>query len=69
MKSRIKEVLARQGVTMRWLASALGVHWVTVSRWCTDEGVGGMRLRDAGRVAAALGCRVSDLFDDEAGGK
>ena len=67
MKSRIKEVLARQGVTMRWLASALGVHEVTVSRWCTDEGIGGLRLRDAERVAAALGCRVAGLFDEEGG--
>ena len=69
MRSRIKAAIAENRTTARSLAAALGVHEVTVSRWCTDEGIGGLRLRDAERVAVALGCRVSDLFDDEAGGK
>lgn len=64
MRPRIKALLAERGLTMRWLASAMGVHEITVSRWCTPEGFGGMRMRDAEGVAYALRCRVSDLFDE-----
>ncbi len=51
-------------MTMQGLADAAGVHRDTVGRWCTDDGIGGMRMKDAESVAAALGCRVSDLYGE-----
>lgn len=62
MISRVKVLLAERRMTMQGLADAAGVHRDTVGRWCTDDGIGGMRMKDAEVVAAALGCRVSDLF-------
>ncbi len=64
MISRVKVLLAERRMTMQGLADAAGVHRDTVGRWCTDEGIGGMRMKDAESVAAALGCRVSDLFGE-----
>ena len=64
MRSRIKAAIAEGRTTARSLAADLGVHEVTVQRWCTDDGIGGMRRKDAERVAAALGCRVADLFKE-----
>ena len=64
MISRVKVLLAERRMTMQGLADAAGVHRDTVGRWCTDEGIGGMRMKDAESVAAARGCRVSDLFGE-----
>lgn len=64
MISRVKVLLAERRMTMQGLANAAGVHRDTVGRWCTDDGIGGMRMKDAESVAAALGCRVSDLFGE-----
>lgn len=64
MISRVKVLLAERRMTMQGLADAAGVHRDTVGRWCTDDGIGGMRMKDAESVAAALGCRVSDLFGE-----
>ena len=64
MISRVRVLLAERRMTMQGLADAAGVHRDTVGRWCTDEGIGGMRMKDAESVAAALGCRVSDLFGE-----
>ena len=64
MISRVRVLLAERRMTMQGLADAAGVHRDTVGRWCTDDGIGGMRMKDAESVAAALGCRVSDLFGE-----
>lgn len=64
MISRVRVLLAERRMTMQGLADATGVHRDTVGRWCTDEGIGGMRMKDAESVADALGCRVSDLYGE-----
>ncbi|WP_418836968.1 helix-turn-helix domain-containing protein [Paratractidigestivibacter faecalis] len=64
MISRVRVLLAERRMTMQGLADAAGVHRDTVGRWCTDDGIGGMRMKDAESVAAALGCRVSDLYGE-----
>lgn len=64
MISRVRVLLAERRMTMQGLADAAGVHRDTVGRWCTDDGIGGMRMKDAESVAAVLGCRVSDLFGE-----
>lgn len=65
MKSRLAEAVYAAGETKAGLAKKLGVSRVTVHRWATDEGVLMMTMRQAERVARALGCRVSDLYRDE----
>lgn len=50
--------------TQSGLARRLGVDRITVHRWVTDEGVLMMSLRQAEKVASALGCKVKDLFEE-----
>ncbi len=50
-------------MTQRELAERLGVHKVTVCRWCSDSGVLSMTIRQLVRVADVIGCGVKDLFD------
>ena len=64
MRSRVKVVLAERRRKAFEVASALGVARDTVYLWCTDKGIGGLRLRDAERLARELGCRVSDLYEE-----
>lgn len=64
MRSRLKVVLSQRRMKACELADALGVHRETVYKWCTDKGVESMSLGTAKRVAAILGCRVSDIFEE-----
>ena len=64
MKSRLKRALDEAGETQTGLARALGVSRITVHRWATDAGVLMMTMRQAERVARALGCKVSDLYEE-----
>ena len=63
MRPRLKEAIREAGTTGKRLAEMLGVDENTVSRWC-GEGFGGLTMRRADQVAAALGCRVADLFEE-----
>lgn len=63
MRPRLKEAIREAGTTGKRLAETLGVDENTVSRWC-GEGFGGLTMRRADQVAAALGCRVADLFEE-----
>lgn len=63
MRPRLKEAIREAGTTGKRLAETLGVDENTVSRWC-GEGFGGLTMRRADQVAAALGCRVTDLFEE-----
>lgn len=67
MISRINVLLAERRMRQRELARMLGVTRQTAYRWGTDEGIRSMSLGTAERVAAVLGCRVSDLFSEEGG--
>ena len=67
MRSRVREMAERAGMSERELARRLGVHHVTVCRWARRDGIGSMSLRTAESVARALGCRVADLFDEVEG--
>ena len=64
MKSRLKHALFVAGETQSGLARRLGINRATVHRWVTDEGVLMMSLRQAERVASALGCKIKDLFEE-----
>ena len=64
MRPRLKEAIREAGTTGKRLAETLGVDENTVSRWCGD-GFGSLTMRRAEQVAAALGCRVADLLEEE----
>ena len=64
MKSRLNVLLAERRMTKRQLEQALGVSKGTVYLWSTDRGIERTTLRSLSRVADALGCRISDLFEE-----
>ena len=64
MRSLLKVRLAEARRTALSLSRELGVHRNTVSRWCTDRGIEAMELKRADEVARALGCKVSDLYEE-----
>ena len=58
--NRIKELLARNGLKVKWLAEQIGCHPTEVSQW-----IAGRRtpsLPRAIKIASILGCAVEDLF-------
>ena len=58
--NRIKELLARNGLKLRWVAEQIGCHPTEISQW-----IAGRRtpsLPRAIRIANILGCTVEDLF-------
>lgn len=65
MKSKVRHRTMEAHMTNRDLARRLGVTENTVWRWNTDEGVGSLSLRRAAQVAEVLGCRVSDLYEED----
>jgi len=58
--NRIKELLARNGLKVKWLAEQINCHPTEVSQW-----IAGRRtpsLPRAIKIASILGCAVEDLF-------
>lgn len=58
--NKIKAVLAEKKKTSIWLAEQLGVHKITVSKWCTNEGQ--PTMESLFKVAEALDVDVRDLL-------
>ena len=61
--NRIKELLARNGRKVKWLAEQISCHPTEVSQW-----IAGRRtpsLPRAIKIANILGCAVEDLFPTE----
>ena len=61
--NRIKELLARNGLKVKWLAEQINCHPTEVSQW-----IAGRRtpsLPRAIKIASILGCAVEDLFPTE----
>ena len=65
MRLRIKEWRKRRGVTLEQLADQLGSSPAQISR--LENGRRRINADWLSSLAAALGCRVVDLIDDEAG--
>lgn len=56
-----KQIKARRGARPRWrIAADAGLSPDTIGRY--ERGQGSPNLDDAFRIAAALGCQVSDLI-------
>lgn len=60
---RIKEVLKRYGITQDEIAKRLGINRVSVNRLLNDKN--DMRVSTAEKFAAAIGCRIGELFEED----
>ena len=60
-KLRIKELLAEKGMTQAELADKLGISRMTLNQNITRNN---WTLGKLEEIAAAIGCRVVDLFDN-----
>lgn len=58
--NRLKEILAREGVSQKDLALQLGKNEHTVSNWCINKSQ--PHLKDLYRVAEILGVDVCDIL-------
>ncbi len=58
--NRIKELLARKGLTVKWIAKQIGCHATEVSQWIA--GRRNPNLIRAIKLADLLDCSVEDLF-------
>ena len=58
--NRIKELLARNGLKVKWIAEQIGCHPTEVSNWISGRRT--PSLQRAIKIANLLGCAVEDLF-------
>ena len=58
--NRIKELLARNGLKVKWIAEQVGCHPTEVSQWIAGRRT--PNLSRAKKIASLLGCSVEDLF-------
>ena len=58
--NRIKELLARNGLKVKWVAEQIGCHPTEVSNWISGRRT--PSLPRAIKIASLLGCAVEDLF-------
>ena len=58
--NRLKEVLAEQNLTNKWLAEQLGKDPATVSKWCTNTTQ--PNLENLIVIAKCLGVSVDELI-------
>lgn len=58
---RIRQAREQKGYTIESFAHALGVSWITVSRY--ERGKGGIPLDRLDEIAALLDTKASDLLD------
>ena len=67
IRSRLNVVLAARRITKRELCERAGLSRSTVYYWSTDRGIAGASLCRLLDAAVALGCGVSDLFEEVTG--
>ena len=58
--NRIKELLARNGLKVKWVAKQIGCHPTEVSNWIAGRRI--PSLQRAIKIASLLECTVEDLF-------
>ena len=58
--NRIKELLARNGLKVKWVAEQIECHPTEISNWIS--GRRNPNLKRAMQLANLLGCSVEDLF-------
>lgn len=63
-KSHVKELMEKQGFTLRSLADQAGFAQMTLIKARNDKDLFKCRLDTILRLAAALGVEVTDLYTD-----
>jgi DNA-binding Xre family transcriptional regulator len=63
MRSKVNVLLAERRMTKRELERRLGISHSTAWHWTTDEGIGTLPITKLQRLADAIGCEVSDLYE------
>lgn len=58
--NRLKEVLAEEGRTSKWLAAKLEKDPTTVSRWCNNHVQPSLEMLD--KIATILGVQIRELL-------
>ena len=58
--NRIKELLARNGLKVKWIAEQIGCHPTEVSNWISGRRT--PSLQRAIKIAKILGCSEEELF-------
>ena len=61
--NRIKEVLAEEGRSSKWLAAKLEKDVTTVSRWCNNHIQPSLETLD--KIAKILGVQIRELLRKE----
>jgi len=61
-RTAVRRAMARKGVTVSGLARKIGSHRPDVSAWVNGRHT--PTLRNAVRLAEALGCSLDDLTED-----
>lgn len=63
MKSKVSEIMDARKTTVRQLVAATGLSIATIMK-SRGEAIESCTLRTVATIAAALGCKVKDLFEE-----
>ncbi|MDR1685326.1 MAG: helix-turn-helix transcriptional regulator [Desulfovibrio sp.] len=66
LTSNVKEIMEKQGVTIRAMAEKTGLSDVTILR-ARRKHIAQCRLSTLEIIAKCLGCKVKDLFEEDLG--
>ncbi len=64
VKSRVKELMEKQGITVRKMVLLTSLSDVTILR-ARREQILQCRLATLETIARCLGCKIKDLFDEQ----
>lgn len=64
MRSRVREIMEEQGVTVRGLAEGHSITLRTIMKARDDRHFRNCRIGTLEKIATALHCRVKDLFEE-----
>lgn len=65
MKSNLRDLMSEKKMTIRSLEAKSQISNVTILKARSDEKIIKCTLETLSRIAAALGVRVRDLFDED----
>ncbi len=64
IKSRLREAMEARNISIRKLSMAADVAIITILAARKDDGMARMSMSTLSRLASALDCRISDLFEE-----
>ncbi|MDR2573152.1 MAG: helix-turn-helix transcriptional regulator [Desulfovibrio sp.] len=64
LKSNVKNIMEKQGMTIRAMIEKTGLADVTILRARRNQ-IAQCRLSTLGAIAKCLGCKIKDLFEED----